>query len=379
MKQRKYNILFLGFLPYIGGTEISILLLLKHLDREAFNPTYVIPQVGPISDRLVDLDVRFVTMPLNTIIIFSPLGYLRTVWRLAQFIRKNKIDLVICTFELCNQFGLPAAKLNRIPIACHTRNLIYDLRSFWRTFLHFPDVLIANSKATAESYSPYVRKYKKVEVVYNGVDLEELSPSISRGSMRQRYNIGDNKFLVGMVGRISRPKRQDIFIKAVSEVVKICPDVRVLIVGDTKINKSENYLKELHGMVKELGLKDYVIFTGFVNDIKEVYISLDLLVLPSHAEPFGRVLIEAMAMEKPVVATMAGGAMEIVDNGKTGLLVPPDDSSALAKAIITMHNRKELARLMGKEGRKRVENMFSIKKNVERTQKIYLELLNRAQ
>jgi glycosyltransferase involved in cell wall biosynthesis len=82
--------------------------------------------------------------------------------------------------------------------------LIPDFRSFWRTFLHFPDVLIANSKATAESYRSFVRKGQRVEVIYNGIDLEEYSPVVNGNSFRKRYKIGDNKFLIGMIGRISR-------------------------------------------------------------------------------------------------------------------------------------------------------------------------------
>lgn len=355
---------------------MSILLLLKYLDRETFNPVYIIPELGPISDRLAALDVKFVAMPLKQGKLLSPSGYIRTVWNLTLFIRKNKIDLVICTFELCNQFGLPAAKLNGIPIVCHTRNIIPDFRSFWRTFLHLPDILIANSKATADSYSPFIRKHQKVKVVYNGVDLEEYSPSVNGNQIRKKYGIDNDKFLIGVIGRISRPKRQDLFIKAMAEVIRIYPDISAVMVGETKIDRSENYLEELQQMVKKVGLTDKIIFTGFVNEMKELYASIDLLVLPSQAEPFGRVLIEAMAMEKPAVATMAGGAVEIVENGVTGLLIPPDDINRLAHAIIKMYKDKQNRISMGKAGRKRVENMFSIEKNVEETQKIYMEAIN---
>ena len=135
MKQQKYKLLFLGFVPYIGGAEISTLLLLRHLDREKFSPVYIIPDVGPLFDQVKGLGVKVVVMSLDQIKLPFPLGYLRTVWNLTQFIRKNNIDLVICTVEICNQYSLPAARLNRIPIACHTRNLIPCFRSFWRSWL----------------------------------------------------------------------------------------------------------------------------------------------------------------------------------------------------------------------------------------------------
>ena len=162
-------------------------------------------------------------------------------------------------------------------------------------------------------------------------------------------------------------------------MVKIDPNVSALIVGDTKIDRSEDYLEELYQIVWKLGLKDKVIFTGFVNEMKELYASLDLLVLPSYAEPFGRVIIEAMAMEKPVIATRAGGAVEIVESGVTGLLVPPDDIDGRIQAILKMIEDEEGREHMGKAGRKGVENNFDIEKSVVETQKIYMELLNRTQ
>jgi len=98
-----------------------------------------------------------------------------------------------------------------------------------------------------------------------------------------------------MVGRISYLKRQDIFIKALAKIATVYPNVCGFLVGDTKIDRSENYLKELLRMVEEFGLGDKVIFTGFVNNMKELYDSLDLLVLPSQAEPFGRCLLYPLA------------------------------------------------------------------------------------
>lgn len=379
MYKKPYNVLFLDFTTFIGGTEISTMLLLKYMDLKKFNPFFVLQGEGTYYDRIVKMDVPVTIIPLNQLKFASLIKYIQTVWNLTRFIKKNRIDLVVCTMEACNQYGLPAARLNRIPIVCHVRNLIPDLRSFWRTFLHFPDILIANSRATAQSYNQFTRKRQKVEVVYNGIDLTEYIPSCTGEGIRKRYGIDNNIFVIGLIGRINRIKRQDIFIKSIAEVVKIHPNICAFIVGDTKIDRSEPYLKELHKMIDDFKLKDKVIFTGFMNDMKEVYASIDLLVLSSDAEPFGRVLIEAMAMEKPVVATKAGGVVEIVEDGVTGLLVPPGDVNYMAKAIVKMLESKEDRMRMGRAGRKRAESMFSIEKNVEEIQKIYLKVLKETQ
>ncbi|MFH1305063.1 MAG: glycosyltransferase [Candidatus Omnitrophota bacterium] len=375
MKQKKHNILFLGFVPYIGGAEVSTLLLLKYLDRERFAPVYIMPAAGLLSDKVAELGVKFVTMPLEKIKLPLPFGYVKTVWRLKQFIKKNKIDLVVCTVELCNQYALPAARLNGVPVACHTRNLIPEFRSFWRTFLHFPDVLIANSKATAESYRSFIGKRQRVEVVHNGVDLKEYSSLAENPAVRVKYKIAPDEFLVGMAARISPPKRQDVFIKAVHEAGKICPGMRAIIAGDTEINNSGWYLEELKQLADKLGLSDKVIFTGFVDNMKELYSSLDLLVLPSQAEPFGRVLIEAMAMGLPVVATRSGGAPEIVEDGVTGFLVQPDDVNSTKGAIVRIVQDRQRSKERGAAGRKRVEKVFTSEENVKRTQEIYLSLI----
>ncbi|MFA5811622.1 MAG: glycosyltransferase family 4 protein [bacterium] len=375
VNKRKHNLLFLSFVPEIGGAEISTLLLLEKMDRNIWNPVYVMPSEGPLSKRARALDVRVDTMQLEKITLPFPGRYMGTVWRLARFIRNNHIDLVACTVEICNQYGLPAARLNRIPIVCHTRNMIPDYRSFWRTLLHFPDLLIANSRATAESYRGYLRRGQKVVTIHNGVDLTEFAPMSNNNGFRKRYGINRDDYLIGVIARISPHKRQDLFITAMVEVVRVCPNAKAVIVGETFIDRSADYMEKLRRMVTDYGLEKRIIFTGFVENMRELYAALDMLVLPSTAEPFGRVLIEAMAMELPIVATRSGGAVEIVDDEKTGRLVNPDDPVKLADAIKTLYGAPLSCAVMGKAGRERVELLFSIEKNIEKTQAAYLSVL----
>ncbi|MGR3173252.1 MAG: glycosyltransferase family 4 protein [Candidatus Scalindua sp.] len=377
MKKGKYNILFLDIFSHIGGAEASLLLLLKHIDKTKFNPVCVIPETGPLYERIKILKIKVEIIPLKTINFPFILGYLRTVWQLTRLIKKRRIDLVVCNLEICNQFGLPAAVFNRIPIVCHTRAQVHDLILYWKMLLPFPSVFIANSHATARSFASYLRKGQNVVVVHNGIDLNEYSLTISGHPIRREYGIDDDAFLISVVGRINRTeKRQDVFIKAMAEVVKVCPDVCAIIVGDTKIDRSEDYLEELNQMVNNLGLEDRVIFTGFISDMREVYAALNLLVLTSREEPFGRVLIEAMAMGKPVVATRSGGAIEVVDQGVTGFLVPPDDVKAMSESIIKLVQDKNAANEMGNAGRTRVEKLFSIEKNVKKTEGIYCSVVS---
>ena len=380
MIKGKHNILFVDIFSQIAGAQLSWLLLLKYLDREKFNPICVIPESGSVYERIKELNVKVEIIPLKLIDFPFFLGYLKTVWKMTKFIRRNRIDLVVCNNEMCNQFSLPAAWLNGIPVVCHLRALVRGIRYFLGTFLYFPNVIIANSYATKKCYSPYFLKRQNIVVVHNGVDLNEFYPIDKNLSIRKKHEIDKDTFLIGVVSRINRDyKRQHHFLKAMAKISKLCHNVCAIIVGDTKIDKSDDYLKELKQMVDYLGLVNKVIFTGFVTDMRELYAALDLLVMPSKAEPFGRPLIEAMAMGIPVVATRAGGPEEIVEHEVTGFLVPPDDVESMSESIIRLVKDKNAVENMGKAGISRVETLFSIERNVKRTEDIYWKAINRIQ
>ena len=164
---RKPNILFIDIFSHFAGAELSWMLLLKYLDREKFNPICVIPESGPVYQRIKELNIKVKIIPLALINFPYFLSYLRTVWQLTKFIRQNRIDLVVCNNEMCNQFSLPAAYLNRIPVVCHLRALVHGIRYFLGTFLYLPDDIIANSYATEKCYSPYFLKRQNIVLSLN--------------------------------------------------------------------------------------------------------------------------------------------------------------------------------------------------------------------
>ena len=157
-------------------------------------------------------------------------------------------------------------------------------------------------------------------------------------------------------------------IEAVADLRQTVPTARLLVVGDGPFKQS------LMNLVQKLGLDEQVIFTGYRRDIPQMMNTMDVFVLPSLREDLPLSLIEAMAMRKPVVATSVGGIPEVVVDGETGILVPPMDSTALAKAIARILLNKQIASRMGLAGRQRVENQFSADAVVARTQQIYNRL-----
>jgi phosphatidylinositol alpha-1,6-mannosyltransferase len=215
---------------------------------------------------------------------------------------------------------------------------------------------------------------KKIEVVYNGVDTEKFNPKISGDEFRKELEIDKNTNLAGMIGRIVPWKGCDDFIKAAAKVVEAIPHSKFLIVGESP---DGNYIRQLKKLSEKLNINKNIIFTGFRNDIPQILAVLDLLVLPSWEEPFSRVVLEAMAIEKPVIATNTGGTPEQILHGINGLLVPAKDPHALAQAIITVMQDKMKAQEMGTAGRKMIEEGFNIKEHTQKMEALYESLLKK--
>jgi len=255
-----------------------------------------------------------------------------------------------------------------------------------RAFLSWADKVIANSKATADTFLAYRNDPKKLDVIYNGVDIAEYTcaDNDEAGSFRKRLGIADDSFLVGAVGRIFPDKGFHVAIEAINKVRRIYKDVRLVIIGRTekgihsKYQKDDKYIAELEKIISSLGVQKHVIFAGYQEDMIPAYKAMDLLVFPTFTESFGRVLIEAMAAKKPVVASEVGGIPEIVEDGVSGFLVPTNDASSLAEKIILILNNQVMARQMGTAGHKRVKDIFSIEKNINRTEYVYEKTLTQS-
>ena len=372
----KHRILFLDPTSAISGAEVSLLGLLRNLNREVFDPLVALPGIGPLFERVARLGVETVIIPQSKLKVSNPLPYLKTVFYLVKLIRERGVGLIHSNMDIGNQYGLVAARLTGIPIICHTRNILTK-RPFQRMLLRYADVLIANSRAVKASYAMYVSKSQKVVVINNGVDLDEFSSlHAGIGMFREKIGVPNDAFVVGHIARICPEKGQHTLIDAMALVAKTQSKAYALIVGDTIVDNSTAFLMSLKQRVLEYELADKVIFTGFVDKIVDLYADLDLVVLPSLCEPFGRTLIEAMAMEKPVIASGVGGPLEIVENEVTGFLISPNDPVQLAEAILKVLQDKKLSKKLGENGKERVNRFFTIEENVRKNEQVYLELLN---
>jgi glycosyltransferase involved in cell wall biosynthesis len=182
--------------------------------------------------------------------------------------------------------------------------------------------------------------------------------------------LGDDVPVIGAIGRMVWQKGFEYFIKAIPAITKEFPEARVLIVGDGPLRE------RLEELGERLRVQGNLIFAGFRSDVKEILSAIDILVIPSLLEGFPMVSLEAMAMAKPIIGTNIDGITEQITNGENGVLVPPRDPSALAKATIGLLRNRETALRMGVAARKKAEQEFSVEKMVSETGKLYLSLLN---
>jgi glycosyltransferase involved in cell wall biosynthesis len=218
---------------------------------------------------------------------------------------------------------------------------------------------------------------KRVVTLFDGVDLERFNPSrVNSTALRRDLGLSEFDVVIGMVGRFSPGKGHEEFLEAAGMIHSKLPEIKFLVVGEPSYGEQE-YGKKVRERARALAAEGVVIFTGFRADIPEVMAALDILAFPSHAEAFGDVLIEAMAMNLPVVSTNCDGVLDIVIDGETGIQIPPRDARALANALMQLIHDEQLRRTLGESGRRRVEKIFDLKRRTETMERLYAWVLSR--
>lgn len=354
-----------------GGGQISLLNLLQTLDKKKFNPLVVCPSEGNLVSEISKLCIPVAVIPMLTLRKLRIVKFIKSITALLYFIRDNNIDLIHTNGSRCTIYGGIAAKLVRIPLLWHVR--IADKDPLLDKFLCLLSTkIIVTSKAVGRKFD--LCKENKVVLIPNGVDTKRFNPEIDAQHIREQFEVSNEEFLIGTIAQLIPWKGHKTLLYAANEVIKKIPNTKFLIVGE-EVKETKGYKDELQEITKHLKIEKNVLFTGFRRDTPEILSSLDLFVLPSKKEHFGRVIIEAMACAKPVIATNAGGVPEIVKDGITGILVPPGDAKALACAILSLLQNNEKVRRMGIAGRKRVEEEFSLESHTCQIQNLYNETL----
>jgi glycosyltransferase involved in cell wall biosynthesis len=375
------RIAFLDHAPFIGGAETVLLDVIAHLDRSRFDPIVFTPSDSPFAASLDTHRIPWIDLPMpriNSLSLLTPLRWWSTSRELAHLVRKHHIDLIHANTVRAH---LISAFMQHQPVVWMLHDDTFPLWLIRR--LHDrPARLIANSYNTAQYYE--LQDDPRTIVIHNGVDTQATYGNGFR--FRRRIGIGPDEILVAHVGRLVRWKGQHLFIRAASHIARHYRHVHFVLVGthsdtdnvNSVLGGGTTFLNELKRLADTWGLNSRITFAGYQDDMADVYAGIDLLIHSStRPEPFGRVLIEAMAAGVPVIASAQGGPTEIVQDGVTGLLITPGSSEILSEAMHILLEDSERRKVMGIAACQRAREAFDIRQQVERIQSVYDEVLGR--
>jgi len=360
-----------------GGAErvtVSFLRYLAGTGGEVVACTVTSRRDGPLAEELARAGVA--RHDLGARRIADPLALLRLI----RLLRRERFSLVHAHGpEACMLAGI-ACSLTRVPLVI-TRHVLYEATTNWRLRQLARMTLFAARRAAAvvAVSNAVARRLEEagasrpgaVHVIPNGVELGRFNdPSLSprREEIRRALGLEPNDSLVLLPAVLREGKGHEVLIEALPEIKARVPRTRVAFAGGGELEGALRARARRHG--------DAVMFLGQREDMPELLAACDLVVLPSMAEALPTALIEAAAAGRPAVATRVGGTPEVVEDGETGLLVPPDDSAALAAAVVTVLTDREKARSFGEAGRRRALSMFSIRSQVERTVAVWSQVLS---
>jgi len=368
------RILYIANVSDLYGASRSLLRLAGQGARDGDEVHVILPGDGPLRAQLeasgVEVSVHQDLPVLTRRELRSPGGLLRFLRRIPQSaarllreIRRLRPDVVHTNSAVVFTSALAARAAGR-PHVWHVREFLAGVSPAWRAYEWLMFLLssriVCNSRAVAAQFHPAIRR-RKVAVIYNGIPTEEVSaPSASqRAAFLERHGIADGYPIAGVAGRINLDQKgQDVFVRAAALLAERFPRAGFVIAG-SPYPGNEAQEARLRRLIGELGLRDRITFTGEVADLACLYSALDICVLPARKpEGLGNVLLEAMALGKPVVGSAVGGIPEVIEHGENGYLAEPGDPESLARALNSLLVSPELRRRMGAQGRRRFEEQF---------------------
>jgi glycosyltransferase involved in cell wall biosynthesis len=407
MKSERFRILYIEEPTSVGGSVISLHGLVRGLDTSLYEPVVLFHGPNPYREQFRTLGAKVVTLSEQAPSALPLAGSQRDVaaslsrysrrlangyrtfrqvhllvrrdWplarRLARIIKDEAVDLVHHNNGL-NRAAVIAARLAGVPCICHVR-MLPSLSFIDRHLARSVDSFVYISRAVEQHCRNQAIPADRGHLVYDPFDLEAFEHIDHTDGLRAEFGLSDQDWMVSNVGRLDWWKGHDYFLQAMAEVVQSHPSTKALIVGaPAPTSLSQAYYQRIRELVTDLQLSDHVVFTGYRADIPRIMAVSDIVVhSASEPEPLGRVIVEAMAAGRPVVATAAGGVLDIIEDQVTGLLVPLKNAALMARAIQQLLQDRERAQMMGQRAQQRIRERFSIEQHVTAVQRIYQRTL----
>jgi glycosyltransferase involved in cell wall biosynthesis len=383
------RVLYVNHTATLGGGERSLIELLSALPGEV-SPTLACPE-GALASIVRGLGVPVMTMaraepsfrfdPLRTPRALADLS--RAAFAVRRTARRCDTELIHANSVRAGLAAVAGTRLGGPPVVVHVRDCLPQgtLATLTRrTIRSGSSLVIANSAYTADRFQNSF--HLRIRVIHNSVDLETFDPCrIDREDARTRLGLDSGAVALGVVAQITPWKGQDDAVRALAHVRRAGVNAHLLIVGEAKFTQgserfnNRSYERSLHALVDELNLGGSVHFLGERTDIPEILRALDLLLVPSWEEPFGRSVVEALAMQVPVIATSVGGPAEIVRDGGDGILLPPKRPERWAEEACHLLADPERLASMGRQGRAAVEERFTRDRHLKAVLDAYSEAI----
>ncbi len=378
------RVLIVNHTAVMGGAEVGLTEWIRFLDRDRVHPMVLVPEEGPLTDCLRSAGEQVVIRPLARVrrthnpLRLAMMGgkLLRQSAALRRLALQEKIRVLHANSHNAMLVTAPAASRARLPCIWHVRDMV-SLPWIGRRLYRAATVIVAVSRAVADDVQRYRSGRDRIRVIPNGIDTARFMPCTGRVAARRSFfpKIGEETILVGMVGNLVPWKRHALFLEVAEQLTgHAAGNFLFVIVGDDRFGDHPSYEQMLRRRADAGVLRGNVCLAGSRDDMPAVMQALDILVHPTEREPFGRVMVEAMAAGKPVVAVKGGGAPEIVLDGVTGTLVAAGDAAGICDAVRTLSSNSGLRQKMGEAGRCRAVSAFDVRRTVAALTDLYGEI-----
>ena len=357
--------------PTYGGALTDLLNIVSHLEKTRYAATVLLSCGTEPLPMFSPLGVDVIRLPLPAVRKGKSLPFLPlAVLRLQRLLCANKISLVHVNDADDAAIAALACRLAGIPCVVHMRSEMVP-RKFRKLRLQWADLLIAVSEGVRRQAIQGGLPQERVVTLYSGIDLKQAKTAGTGQDVRRAHGIAPETLVIGSVANIAPIKGYEFLIRAAAKARQSISDLACLSLGGDDRGLREG----LERLGQSLGLNGRLHFVGFQADVSSYLDAMDVFVLASVQEGFGIVLLEAMARGKPVVATAVSGPCEIVEDGRTGLLVPPKDADAMAKALLDLLRDPARRAYMGRQGQERIKTIFSLESQMGNLTALYDQLL----
>lgn len=363
------------------GIRKFLLDLIKYTDREKFDISVACPSDGPLEDDLKRIGIKVKIIEMEREI--KPLSDIKSFLDIVSYIRKEKFDIVHTHCSKAGFLGRVAARLLGVKGIIYTPNSwFFDepmsiIKRKFYIFLekfaaYFGDIIVAVTKEERTAViQKKITKPDKIVTIYDGIDFSDLDTPVDNSYIFREFGISETTPIVGMIARLVPQKAPEDYVFAAAKVIQHIPKVRFFLIGDGILRK------RVESLIDRLQIRDNFCLTGYRDDIKEFLSILDIVVLTSRYEGLPLILLQAMAIRKPVVITRIKGINEVIDDGKNGIIVPIGDISAISNSIIYLLEHEDMAAIIGRNARKPVERKFTALQMAKKYEKLYCKLMSR--